>query len=203
LLRILKFLLLVLFALLIPWSAAAQSVQEKDGKVTGPGFVITLPPGIAVDLATASPESEHGFFLALPLTSSDAPVPSTPTRTYRYIAFQTRWDLSDLPSLDAVVQAITSNIVAYVPSDIVNYGDILLAGNFPARLGTLPARRLILKFKNNQHKLAIRQMIIAYNARKDAGAIVYFLVLNTTDQSFDDDIDIFGKILAGFKVNSQ
>lgn len=183
-------------------AAVAQSIETKDGKVTGPGFVIAPPSGVTVDVG-ATPESAHGFYVALPPQPADSPTRTALTRTYRYIAFNAKWDAGDMPSLQAVVDSITSNVVATIPSYLVTYGDIVIDGNFPARLGTLPARRLVLKFKNSEHKPAIRQIIVAYNARKDASAMVYFLVLNTTEQNFQEDLGVFGKFLAGFKVTGQ
>jgi hypothetical protein len=196
-----KLSLFFLSALLICVSAAAQSVQVTDGKVTGPGFAITLPAGVTVDVAVNS-ESAHGFYLALPPQPAGTQVRSL-VQTYRYIAFSTRWDLGDLPSLDAAVDSITGNLADSVPSYIADSGEIVVDGNFPARLGTIPARRLVLKFKNNHHDAAIRQVIVAYHPRKDASAMVYFLVLNTTETNFQDDLSVFGKILAGFKVTAQ
>jgi len=199
--RIVSKLLLASLALLICGSTAAQNVQVKDGQVIGAGFAVNLPPGISVDVS-ANSESMHGFYVALPPRPPDVPPNSAPSRSYRYIAFDTKWDLGDMPSLDAAVQAVTGDLIEYVPSYLVN-SDIVVDANLPARLGTLPARRLVLKFKNSAHKQAIRQMIIGYRARDDASAIVYLLVLNTTEENFDDDLGIFGKILAGFKVTNQ
>ncbi len=179
-----------------------QSIEVKDGTVTGPGFAITLPAGTAVDVGV-NPESAHGFYLGLPPEPADTQTHSGLTRTYRYVAFNTKWDLGDLPSLQAAVESITENITATIPKYVLNSGTVTMDGNFPARLGSLPARRLVFKYTNTQHKAAIRQIVVAYNARKDASAIVYFLVLNTTEQNFQEDLGIFGKLLAGFKVTGQ
>lgn len=201
--RILAKLLLIGYLSLVTSSAAlAQSVDVKDGKVTGPGFVITLPPGVTPDVA-ATTESSHGFYLSLPIRASDAQTRPPLTRTYRYIAFDTKWDLGDMPSLQAAVDSITHNLSSTIPSYVANSGEVTIDGTFPARLGTLPARRIVLKYTNNGRKPAIRQVVVAYNARKDASAVVYFLVLNTTEQNFQDDLGVFGKILAGFKVTGQ
>ena len=188
--------------LLASSALTAQSIEVKDAKVTGPGFVIALPPGLTVEVG-ANSESAHGFYLALPPQAADVAASPGLTRTYRYIAFDAKWDAGDMPSLEAAVASITNNVLGSIPSYIVHSGDIVIDGNFPARLGTVPARRLVLKFKNAEHKPAIRQIIVAYNARKDASAIVYFLVLNTTEQNFQEDLGVFGKILAGFKVTEQ
>ncbi len=185
-------------------SAAAQSVPTvKDGQVIGAGFVITLPADIAVETA-GTDESTHGFYLDLPPRSGNAPIRREGhTSSYRYIAFDTKWDIGDMPSLDKVVDNITGNILDHIPPEIVGYGPVMLEANLPARLGTVPARRLIIKYRNSQKKPAIRQIIVAYHARKDAAAIIYFLTLNTTQQSFQDDIGLFSKILSGFKLTDQ
>ena len=122
---------------------------------------------------------------------------------YRYIAFDTKWDIGDMPSLDKVVDNLTSNILDRMPPEIVGDGPVMLEANLPARLGTLPARRLVIKYRNSQKKPAIRQVIVGYRVRKDAGAIIYFLTLNTTQQNFQEDIGLFSKILAGFKLTDQ
>ena len=201
----LKPIVLAWLALLLTAASVGQSPpQVKDGKISGAGFVITLPPDLAVEIAATS-ESEHGFSIDLPprpVGSVQLRSSRTPT-SYRYIAFDTKWDSGDMPSLDAVVNNISSNLLDSVPADLVNAGEISLDGNFPARLGSLPARRLILKYRNTQHKPAIRQIIVAYNARKDASAIVYMLILNTTEQNFQEDVSIFSKVIAGFKLADQ
>lgn len=187
-------------AALLTLAAAAQSIpQFKDGKVTGSGFVVTLPPGIVAEPA-ATPECEHGFYIELsPRPAEIAARPHAPI-SYRYIAFDTRWDTGDMPSLDDVVNDITSNLLNHIPADLVNVGEVTVDSNFPARLGSLPARRLVIRYKNTQHQRAVRQVIVAYRTRKDASAIVYLLVLNTTEQSFQEDIVLLGKVMAGFKV---
>lgn len=176
--------------------------QLKNGKIIGAGFVVTLPPGITAEIGGSS-ESNHGFYIELPLRTDEVEVHSAHTRSYRYIAFDTKWDIGDMPSLDSAVNAITANLADNIPADIVHSGEVTLDGNFPARLGTLPARRLIIKFRNSERKNAIRQVIVAYNARKDASAIVYVLVLNTTEDNFQEDMTVFGKVLAGFKLTGQ
>jgi len=195
------------FAVALCLGAVAQSVpQIKDGQVVGSGFTVTLPAGVNAQVG-ANSESEHGFYIELsgPQAANNSLYQLHPTKphSYRYIAFDTRWDIGDMPSLDAAVDALTLHIGEAVPSYIVDSGDIVLAGNFPTRLGGLPARRLILKFKNNDRKPSVRQMIVAYDARKDASAIVYVLVLNTTEQNFDEDMGVFGKIVAGFKLSDH
>jgi hypothetical protein len=200
-----KFLATALVAVLLTFAAAAQTVPQfsvphiKDGKVTGPGFEVTLPPGVIAEPA-ATTECEHGFYLELPPRPADSAARAHAPIGYRYIAFDTRWDIGDMPSLDDVVNSITSNLLDNIPADLVNAGEVTVDGNFPARLGTLPARRLIIKYKNTQRQRAIRQIVVAYRTRKDASAIIYLLVLNTTEQSFQEDVGVFGKIMAGFKV---
>ncbi len=191
-------------ALLSIASAAAQSVPTvKEGQVTGAGFVITLPTDIVVEPAGTN-ESTHGFYLDLPPRSGNAPIRREGhDSSYRYIAFDTKWDIGDMPSLDKVVDSLTSNILEHIPPEIVGEGPVMLEANLPARLGTLPARRLIIKYRNSQKKPAIRQIIVGYHARKDAAAIIYFLTLNTTQQNFQDDIGLFSKILSGFKLTDQ
>jgi hypothetical protein len=188
------------FVLLLSMAAAAQSVsQSKDGKVTGPGFVVTLPASIVAEPA-ATPECEHGFYIELPPRPADSAARAHPPLSYRYIALDTRWDAGDLPSLDDAVATITSNLLASVPAELVSPGDLTLEANLPARLGTIPARRLVIRYRNARHQPAIRQVIVAYHARKDAAAIVYILVLNTTEENFQEDVEVLGKVMASFKV---
>ena len=190
---------------LISIAAAAQSIpQVKDGVVSGAGFVLTVPADVKVEVGT-SEESDHGFYIELPPRPAGS-VQLRSSRTpsgYRYIAFDTKWDTGDMPSLAAVVDRITSNVLDYIPADLVNAGEVSVEGNFPARLGSLPARRLVIKYRNTQRKPAVRQEIVAYNARKDASAIVYLLILNTTEQNFQEDVSLFSKIIAGFKLADQ
>jgi len=194
----------ICLALLSIASATGQSIPTvKDGQVTGAGFTITLPADITVDPG-ATNETTHGFFVELPPRSSNAPVRREGRDSgYRYIAFDTKWDIGDMPSLDKVVDNLTSNILDRMPPEIVGDGPVMLEANLPARLGTLPARRLVIKYRNSQKKPAIRQVIVGYRVRKDAGAIIYFLTLNTTQQNFQEDIGLFSKILAGFKLTDQ
>jgi len=173
--------------------------QVKDGTIAGTGFTITLPPDIKVE-PSANEETLHGFLIDLAPNVPGAPAKSNRPAIYRYIAFDTRWDTGDMPSLDAVVEDITSNLLGHIPPEIVGVGDVSVTANLPAKLGTLPARRLVITYRNTERKPAIRQVIIAYNARKDASAIVYFLILNTTQQNFQEDVGVFSKVMAGFKL---
>ena len=175
----------------------------KDNEVTGAGFVVTLPADIAVEPGSTS-ESAHGFYIDLPPRSKDTPLRRAGHESsFRYIAFDTKWDIGDMPSIDSVIDQLTSNILDHIPPEIVGYGPVTLDANLPARLGTLPARRLIIKYRNTEKKPAVRQIIIAYRTRKDAAAMVYFLTLNTTAEHFQEDIGVFSKILAGFKLTDQ
>jgi len=206
-----KLLIAVIFVVLVCSAAQPQSVpQLADGKITGTGFVITVPPDTSVEIG-ANSESEHGFYIELPThaPSPDSPALRRSTATtehissHRYIAFDTKWDIGDMPSLQAVVDNIASNLLDNIPPRIVGSGDVTLDANLPVRLGTLPARRLVIKYRDSEKKPAIRQVIVAYNARKDASAIVYLLVLNTTQQNFQEDVTVFSKVLAGFKLTDQ
>lgn len=179
-----------------------QSVpQMRDGKVVGAGFEIAIPAGVRVTIG-ATPESEHGFFLELPPDADDRHAATTHT-PYRYIAFDTKWDVGDMPSLQAVVDSITSHILDYIPADLVADGELSLDGNIGTRLSTIPARRLVVKYKNTAKQHAVRQILIAYNARKDADAVVYTFILNTTEENFQEDVSLFSKLLAGFKLTNQ
>jgi hypothetical protein len=192
-----------LCVLLISVAVSAQSVPElAEGKVTGAGFVLTLPPNVTAEVA-GTPETLHGFQINLAPRGSVLQAKSNQVETYRYIAFDTRWDIGDMPSLEAVVQEITSHILKYVPEELMGSGDLILSASLPARLGTLPARRLVMNYRNSEKQPAIRQMIVAYNARHDASALIYLLILNTTQQSFREDLGVFSKVLAGFKLTGQ
>lgn len=197
-----------MFSLATTASSQAQSVPTaKDDTITGAGFTVTLPHNLVAEMASTS-ETMHGFYIALPAryaaNGESAPsVSDTHEPGYRYIAFDTMWDVGDLPSLGAVVDRITSNVLDHVPDALIGSGSVMLEGNMPVRLGTLPARRLVLSYRNSQKKPAIRQVVVAYRTRKDAAAIIYLLTLNTTRDSFQEDVEVFSKILAGFKLTDQ
>ena len=189
----------------------AQSVPTcKDGIISGNGFTVTLPHNLVVDMAT-TPETLHGFYISLPAKYASNDKPASPTLrrlgthspSYRYIAFDTKWGVGDMPSLNAVVESMTSNILDYIPAELVGSGSVMLEGNLPARLGTLPARRLVLNYRNSGKQPAIRQVVVAYRTRKDASAVVYLLTLNTTRDGFQEDVEVFSKVLAGFKLTDQ
>jgi hypothetical protein len=194
--------LLAAVTLMLAGACCAQTApQVADNKVIGAGFTVTIPPGfIALPAATA--ETAHGFYIDLNPADHNLTARS-PKLSPRFIAFDTKWDDGDMPSLDAAVQNVLMNLSVYVPADVRSSDDATLDGNLPARLGGLPARRLIIKFRNSSRKPAVRQILVAYKARKEATAIVYFLILNTTEQDFNDDVVIFSKLLAGFTVTNE
>jgi len=183
-------------------AARAQSVpQIADGKVVGTGFTVVVPAGLTA-LPAATAESSHGFYIDLDPANHGMPE-RAPKLSSRFIVFDTRWDDGSMPTLNAVVDSILSDLRDYVPDQVRSSSEVIVNGNLPARLGGLPARRLVLKFKNSAHKPALRQILIGYDQRKDAAAVVYLLILNTTEQDFEDDIGVFSKLLAGFKVTSE
>lgn len=191
----------------LPPARAQSAPAVKDGQVSGAGFTFILPADLLAKPGY-SDETLHGFYIPLAPTVGEKETATLRRSSghpfnYRYIAFDTRWDIGDMPSLDAVVQSITSNILDNIPPEIVAPGDVVLDANLPVRLGTLPARRLVIKYRNTAKQQAIRQVIVAYYARKDASAIVYLLTLNTTEQNFREDVNVFSKVLAGFKLTGQ
>jgi hypothetical protein len=117
----------------------------------------------------------------------------------RFIGFTTEWN-SDADSVDEVVRRKTSELASLVPSDLTGDGVIRLVSTFPAKLGDLPARRLVIEFKNRQRKQAIRQIIIGYRAREGATPVVYVATLTTTRDDFPADLNLFAKLLAGFRL---
>lgn len=178
--------------------AAAQATRETSsdvarGSVSGLGFTLTLPEHVELDV---TPTTDLAFGLDL----------SQPTRgrewerlPFRYIGFATRWN-TEGGSLEDVVRRMTSNLAALVPTELVSDGVIQLASTFPAKLGELPARRLVVTFKNRQKKAAIMQVVVGYRARPDASSLVYVATLTTTREDFPQDVDLFAKLLAGFKL---
>jgi hypothetical protein len=117
----------------------------------------------------------------------------------RYIAFSTLWN-SGATSLDDAVREMTSDLSTLVPAEIAGHGTLRLTSIFPAKLGDLPARRLVVEFTNRQKKPSVRQILVAYRTRKDANAVVYLASLTTTQMDFSHDLSIFAKLLAGFKL---
>lgn len=197
---------MVAFAWLVCAGAMAQSApQISDGKITGNGFTMTMPQDVKAQPG-ATEESEHGFYIDLTHKAGPGTVTlrsSKMASSYRYIAFDTRWDIGDMPSLDSVITEIVDHTLDHIPPEIVAPGPVLLDSNLPMRVGGLPARRLVIKYKNTEKQRAIRHVVIAYNARQDASAIVYLIVLNTTEENFQEDVSVFSKILAGFKLTTQ
>lgn len=179
----------------------AQSVpQVADGNVVGAGFTVAIPSGLTA-IPAATSESAHGFYIDL--DPSHVAISRSPRLSSRFVVFDTRWDDGDMPSLNAVVESILNDLQEYVPAEVRSSSEVDLDGNLPARLAGLPARRLVIKFKNSAHKPALRQILVAYNQRKDAAAVVYLLILNTTQQDFEDDVGVFSKLLAGFKLTGE
>jgi hypothetical protein len=196
---------LTALALCLGQHSLGQSVPIlKDNQVTGSGFVVSLPPDVLVETA-ATVESLHGFYIELPPLPKETSRVRSPltarSNIYRYIAFDTKWDVGDMPSLEAVVEHIKSNVLDNIPTELVAPGPVTLEENLPTRLGTLPARRLVIRYKNTAKEPAVRQVIVGYNARKDASAIIYLLTLNTTAQNFQEDLKVFSKVLSGFKLS--
>jgi hypothetical protein len=187
---------LLLFVSMSSWAQSAPAPQVTDvarGSVTGPGFAITLPPEMELDI---TPTTSLSFGLDLTEPTHGREWDRLPTR---YIGFSTEWN-SDADSVDEVVRRKTADISNLVPSDLTGDGIIRLVSTFPAKLGDLPARRLVIDFKNRQKKQAIRQMVIAYRAREGATPVVYIATLTTTRDDFPADLNFFAKLLAGFKL---
>jgi hypothetical protein len=88
-----------------------------------------------------------------------------------------------------------------VPAELVGGdGVISLSSTFPAKLADLPARRLVVEFKNKQKKPSVRQIIVALRTRSDASPLLYIATLTTTKADFSQDLNLFVKLLAGFKL---
>jgi len=185
-------LFLFCFSLLV----VAQDAPHNDvarGTASGLGFKLELPPNIEVDV---TPTADLALGLNLAETTHGREWDGLP---FRYIGFTSRWN-TDAGSLNEVVRRMTSDLLNLVPSELAADGEIRLVSTFPAKLGDLPARRLVVEFRNRQKKPAIRQIVIAYRTRPDASAIVYLATLTTTRADFPGDLDIFAKLLAGFKL---
>src|SRR4051794_19702989 len=177
-------------------SAQSSSVAPADtarGSVSGPGFTLALPPNVEMDIR---PTNDLAFGINLTETTHGREWDRLPPR---FIAFATQWT-SDAGSLDAVVQRMTSDVQTLIPAELVADGMIRLDSTFPAKLGDLPARRLVVDFKGKKNKPSVRQIIVAYRARPDASAVVYIASLTTTRVDFPQDLNLFAKLLAGFKL---
>jgi hypothetical protein len=161
--------------------------------VSGPGFKLTLPPNVEMDI---NPTNDLAFGINLSETTHGREWDRVPPR---FIGFSTQWN-SDAGSLDAVVQRMTVDVQNLIPPELVGDGIVRLDSTFPAKLGDLPARRLIIDFKGKKNKPSVRQIIVAYRARPDASAVVYIASLTTTRADFPQDLNLFAKLLAGFKL---
>ncbi len=173
--------------------AAAQGTPDvARDTVKGPGYIVKLPADVEVDL---SPNTELTFGINLDQPTHGHEWTRVP---FRFIGFSTRWDTAD--SLDAVVRRMTDNVLSLVPTEITGAGEVRVASTFAARLGELPAKRLVVEFTNSKRKPSIRQIVVAYRARGDASPMVYIAALTTTRADFDHDLSLFAKLLAGFKL---
>jgi hypothetical protein len=177
--------------------ASGQSSPYARDLVKGTGYTIALPPDVIVNLAPTE-ETSHGFGLDLIRPGDEHAWNRVPMR---YIAFNTRWDAGDLPSLESVVDRMVRDPVSLVPDD-ANQGEVRVVSNFPVKLADLPARRIVVEFKNAEKRPAIRQIVVAYRARPEATGLVYVGSLTTTRTDFQQDVGMFARLLAGFKLTS-
>jgi hypothetical protein len=187
-------------ALLLLLISAASVAQAPPGyareSFKGTGFTIALPQDVVVNLAPTE-ELPHGFGLDLLRPGIEHEWERHPLR---YLGFTTRWDAGDLPSLNAVVEDVVRNLDSTIPAQVQGSGTIRLVSSFPAKLGELPAKRLVIEFTNTEKRPAIREMVIAYRSRPDASGIIYIASLTTTRVNFQEDLNLFAKLLAGFKL---
>lgn len=186
-----------LFLILSTMTLGQSSAHHARDVVKGPGYQISLPPDVVVNLAP-SEETSNGFGLDLLRPGDEHLWDRTPVR---FIAFNTRWDAGDLPSLDSVVNQMISNPEFLVPPEI-HSGSVNLISTIPMKLGELPAKRMILEFKNVEKRPAIRQVIVAYRSRPGATGVVYVASLTTTRTDFQQDLRMFARLLAGFKLTA-
>lgn len=183
---------------LLPVLACGQiSAQYARDLVKGPGYEVALPPDVVVNLAPTE-ETINGFALDLPRPGDEHAWNRTPAR---FVAFNTRWDGGDFPSLDAVVSHMLLNPESLVPPELHN-GSVDLVSTFPMKLGELPAKRMILQFKNVEKQPSLRQVIVAYRERPGATGLIYVFTLTTTRADFQQDLGMFSRILSGFKTTS-
>jgi len=173
--------------------ALGQTTDVARGTVSGPGFTITLPDSIEMDVA---PTSDLAFGVNLSENTHGHEWDKVP---YRYIGISTKWN-TDAGSLDELVNGMIADLPRLVPSELVGDGVLTLASMFPVKLGDLPARRLVLQFKNRQRKSSIRQIVVGYRPRHGASPLVYVATLTTTRDDFQQDLNLFAKLLAGFKL---
>jgi hypothetical protein len=186
--------------LFLPVMALAQSAPAPSlpdtarNSVSGPGFTVALPPDIEMDIR---PTNDIAFGINLVDVTRGREWERLPPR---YIGVTTRWNI-DAASLNDLVQNMIADLQNLVPAELVGgEGIIRLESTFPAKLGDLPARRLVIEFKNRQKKPSLRQIVVAYRARPDASAVVYLVTLTTTRADFQQDVNLFAKLLAGFKL---
>jgi hypothetical protein len=174
-------------------SSSAPVADTARDSVSGPGFTLALPPNVEMDIR---PTNDLAFGINLSETTHGREWDRVPTR---FIGFSTQWN-SDAGSLEAVVERMTSDVQSLIPPELVGDGMIRLDSTFPAKLGDLPARRLVIDFKGKKNKPSVRQIVVAYRARPDASAVVYVASLTTTRVDFPQDLNLFAKLLAGFKL---
>ncbi len=188
--RIVVGILLLFFCV----GAFAQSTDVAHDTATGPGFTVTLPDSVEMDVA---PTSDLNLGLNLVENTHGREWEKLPPR---YIGITTQWN-SDSNSLDDVVRRMIADLPGLVPHELVGGdGVINLSSMFPAKLADLPARRLVVEFKNRQKKPSVRQIIVALRVRPDASPVVYIASLTTTKTEFPQDLNLFVKLLAGFKL---
>jgi hypothetical protein len=181
---------LFLYLSLCAWAQSPTDVAR--GSISGLGFTVTLPDAVEMDVA---PTTDLAFGLNLTEPTHGREWNRLPPR---FIGVATQWN-SEAGSLDAEVRRMTADLHNLIPADASD-GEVRLSSMFPAKLGDLPARRLVVEFKNRQKKPAVRQIVVAYRSRPDASAIVYIATLTTTRADFPQDLNVFAKVLAGFKL---
>ncbi len=188
-----------LFLVFAGLAFAQSSPLYARGTVKGSGYEVTLPADVVANVSP-SEETSHGFAIDLLRAGDEHEWERTPLR---YIAFTTKWDAGDLPSLDAVVDSMTRELNQLMPGDVQGSGEIRVVSTFPAKLGDLPAKRLVLEFTNSGKKPAIKQIVVAYRVRHDAAGMIYVASLTTTRLNFQQDVTLFAKVLAGFKLTGE
>jgi hypothetical protein len=193
-----KSVILVL-CLFLPLVVSAQNISPAASTpFNGPGVTVTIPTGLSA--TTPVDEVPNGFGIDLAASAASRGWPRLPVR---YITFDIKWDTDDFGSLEAVVANMSQRASSLIPVEIARGDELRVAGIFPARLGALPARRMVLEFKNWEKKPAIRQIVVAYRLRKDASAIIYIATLTTTRQDFQLDVDAFSRVLSGLKFTAD
>lgn len=181
----------LLFFCLIALAQTATDVAR--GSVSGPGFTIALPDSVEMDIA---PTSDLAFGINLSENTHGREWDKIPSR---YIGVSTKWNV-DANSLDQVVNQMIADLPGLVPSELAGEGVLNLASTFPVKLGELPAKRLVLQFSNRKKQPSIKQIVVAYRPRRGANPLVYVASLTTTRNDFQQDLNLFAKLLAGFKL---